>query len=293
MDVLLVGSDNALGSALQSSFAQWGRHQAIPVTAAASRWRSERQAKKAVRKGRPQAVVDLRIAAMLAAGVCPQPPDVERSHWLAKACEHSDMHYLLLSSDLVYSGLNARPLRETDPADAFTEPGFHVLEIENRVLQAAPSALVLRSGPLFADFDENLLTRTLIRMATQREAVFDDRNVFCPVASEDLARVLAAMLDQLSVGAEAAGIFHYCSGDRSTEYGFAEVVLAAASQYSDCGDIVIRPVDHEPDESAETRVFDCSRLRDSFAIKQVPWRGFTNLMVRRYYERLTQKVQNG
>ncbi len=293
MDVLLVGSDNALGDALQSSFAQWGRHQAAPLTLAASRWRSERQAKKAARKGKPHAVVDMRIAALLTAGEAPQAADIERSHWLAKACEHSDMHYLFLSSDRVYSGTSGRVLRESDPPDAFSEPGFQIVEIENRILQAAPSAVVLRTGPLFAESGRNLLTRTLSRMAGERQAVFDDRSVFCPVASDDAARVLAAMLDQLSVGAEAVGIYHYCSGDRTTEYGFAEAALAAASQYSDCGDIVISPVDHEADESAETRVFDCSRLRDSFAIKQVPWRGFMNALVRRYFERLAEQTHNG
>lgn len=267
---------------------QWGRHRAIPLSTAATRWRSERQAKKAARKDKPHAVLDLRLAWQVASEDVPQPIDIDRVHWLSKACEHSGIPYFLLSSDLVFAGQGVRSLREFDAPDAFNEPGFQVMEIENRVLQAAPSAIVLRTGPLFANSDNNLLTRILERMIAERHATFDDRDVFCPVACADVARVLAAMLDQLSVGAQANGVYHYCSGDRTTEYGFAEAALAAVSQHRDSGDIVIsaRDENSEGGGSVETRVFDCSRLRDNFAIKQVPWRGFMNPTVREYTESL-------
>ncbi len=272
-----------MGVALQGAFAQWGRHQAENLSTSASRWRSERQAKKAARKGKPDAVVDLRLAWQVAAGEHPAANDIERSHWLAKACERSGMRYLLLSCDQVFSGRTGRSLRETDPMDAYGEPGLQMVELESRITQAAPSAIVLRTGPLFASFEQNLLTMTLEQMGPEQAAEFDDNDVFCPVSSVDAARVLAAMLDQLSVGAAATGVYHYCSGDRTTEYGFAEASLAAASQYADCGDVVIRARGREDDDRGVTRVLDCSRLRDTFAVKQVPWRGFVNGVVKQYY----------
>ena len=82
MDVLVIGADNPVGVVLQGAFVQWGRHQSLPLTTAASRWRSERQAKKAARKDRPDAVVDLRLAWQLAVGEPIQPIDLERSYWL-------------------------------------------------------------------------------------------------------------------------------------------------------------------------------------------------------------------
>lgn len=287
MDVLLIGSDNPVGMALQAVFAQWGRHRAMPLNTAAARWRSERQAKKAARKDKPQTVVDLRLAWQVATGEVPQARDIERAHWLAKACEHSGIRYFLLSSDQVFAGQGTRSLREFDAPDAFSEPGLQIMDSETRIAQAAPSAVVLRTGPLFSCVDNNFLTRMLARMLTERQAEFDDRNIFCPVACDDVARVLAAMLDQLSVGAEASGVYHYSAADRTTEYGFAEAALAAMSQYRDSGDIVIRSSEESAENSVETRVFDCSRLRDSFAIKQVPWRGFMNATVKQYSQNLT------
>ena len=399
MDVLLVGSDNPLGAALRGVLAQWGRHRAAGLTVAGSRWRSERQAKKAVRKGRPDAVVDCRLAWQIAAGDVPTAADIERGHWLAKACERSAMRYILLSSDRVFSGLTGRRLRESDPADASTAPGVQMLELESRVVQAAPSALVLRTGPLFASVGRNLLTQTLERMdlaATRppepalsavaersreaqspgpvagasggaarlsppktdglslpkaepgRAAEFDNRDVFCPVCSVDAARVIAAILDQLSVGARACGIYHYGSCDRATAYDFAEAALVAARPWlsSDRRPYAARAPEPArslsracPERSrgaqsrgavagangraarlsppkadglsppktelaevspkadglslpkTETRVLDCSRLRNTFAVKQVSWRYFVNKVVQQYY-RAAQSSMN-
>ena len=299
MDVLLVGSDNPLGAALWGVLAQWGRHRAAGLTVAGSRWRSERQAKKAVRKGRPDAVVDCRLAWHIAAGDVPTAADIERGHWLAKACERSGMRYILLSCDRVFAGLTGRRLRESDPADASAAPGVQMLELESRVAQAAPSALVLRTGPLFAGVGRNLLTQTLERMdlaatraapnaerraaesPSRRAAEFDNRDVFCPVCSADAARVIAAILDQLSVGARACGIYHYSSCDRATAYDFAEAALAAARPWlsSDRRPYAARL----SSPKAETRVLDCSRLRNTFAVKQVSWRHFVNAVVQQYY----------
>lgn len=292
MDVLLIGSDNPVGIALQDVCAQWGRHKLMSVSSAASRWRSERQAKKAARKDKPETVLDLRLAWQIAAGEVPQPLEIARAHWLAKACERSDIRYVLLSSDLVFAGLGARSLREQTPPDALSEPGLQVVELERLVLAAAPSAIVLRTGPLFASTDNNVLTHMMARMQVDRRADFDDRHVFCPVAADDVARVLAAMLDQLSVGAEAQGVYHYSSSDRTTAYGFAESALAAMSQYRDFGDVVISALNEDPGDERQSRVFDCSHLRDSFAIKQVPWRGFMNPLVRQYWDNLSLQEES-
>lgn len=289
MDVLLIGVENPVGAALKDTLAHSGRHRVISLTSASSRWTRERHAKKAVRKDKPNIVVDMRLAWQVAAGEVPQSLDVERSHWLAKACEHSGMRYIFLSSDQVFSGQSGRSLREDDPTDASSEPGLQLVEAESRVLQAAPSALVLRTGPLFSSLDRNLLSITLSRMLTETNVVFDHQHRFCPVASAELARVISALLDQLSVGADAGGVYHYCSGDRTTEYEFAEVLLAAAGQYSECGDVVISA--GQSDEPAELRSLDCTRLRDGFAIKQVAWRTAISPAVREYCGNLATRVK--
>lgn len=281
MDVLLVGADTPVGVELQRLFAQWGRHRALPLGMAASRFRSERQAKKAARKGGPEALVDLRLTTLLANGEALQPIDVERSHWLAKACAHSSIRYLLMSSDRVFSGLAQRSLRETDDCDADDEAGLALIDAETLVRDAATEATVLRTGPLFAGDADQLLGGLLRRLVAERSAHLDNSEQICPSAAADIARVVSAMLDQLSVGADGSGCFHYAAPDRTTHYGFAEVALASASQYADMGDVSL--VAEEGAGVQISRILDCGRIRDAFGIKQLPWRGQINSAVKAWF----------
>lgn len=297
MEVALIGADSPLGQALQKTFETSGRHSVQALTLASSRFKSERQAKKAVRRGKPHVVVDLRISALFGAGEGVQAPDIERCHWLAKACEHSGMLYLLLSRDRVFSGKVQRPLRETDSCDAEDDTGLALIEAERRIGEAAPSACILRTGPLFSGLGDNLLSATLDTLREARHATFDDADQFCPSSVDDVARVIGAILDQFSVGAEAAGIFHYCSADRTTRFGFAEVLLAAAGQFADLGDVALTALSNggsgagSSDGSGEgtsegtrrSRTLECGAVRDRFAIKQVPWRGLVGDSVKRYF----------
>jgi len=282
MDVLIVAADTPVGIELQRLFAHWGRHRSQSVSVAASRFRSERQAKKVARRGRPQALVDLRLAALLAAGRELQSIDVERCHWLAKACERGAIRYLLVSSDRVFSGAQQRALRETDQPDAQDDTGRALIDAETRVSEAAAASLILRTGPLFSGTSEDrLLGRVLADIIEKRRARLDNSELFCPSAATDVARVLAALLDQIGAGAPGNGCYHYCSPDRSSHYGFAEVALASASQYADLGDVQLETLEESTDTGG-ARVLDCNRLRDGFAIKQLPWRAQINVAVKAF-----------
>ena len=99
------------------------------------------------------------------------------------------------------------------------------------------------------------------------------------------------MVDQYGCGLEAWGIFHYCSPDVTSCYEFGEVMLAAASQYnhfSEDDPSILSTVD-TVDESAGATArsleyrLDCSKIRDTFAIKQQPWRGSVAGQVKQYY----------
>jgi dTDP-4-dehydrorhamnose reductase len=289
VDLLIIGADTELGTALQATLSHRGRHRSTSLTLSASRFKSERQAKKAARRGTHDALVDLRLAARLGAGEEPGDIDVERSHWLAKACHRSDIAYFLLSSDRVFSGATTRALREAEPGDATDPTGTALREAESRVREACPAAGLLRTGPLFAGASEPLLGGMLDTLLRSRRLELDNSTVFCPSSVDDVARVVAAILDQVSVGADGSGVFHYASTDRTTHYGFAEAILASAGQYADLGDVQLLPRDQGDDGDARARLLDCARLRDTFAIKQLPWRAQVGDAIKRYFLRRQQQ----
>ncbi len=283
MRVLLIGVDSSLGSALQAQLMRWGRHEVETSTLSGGRWKSERQAKKAVRRARPDMIVDLRMIAAADGGELIHDHDLERCHWLAKACQRNDIGYLLTSSTRVFSGEQERPYRELDEADNQETVGELLRKAEDYVRDTCDEHLILRLGPIFAPRGINVLTHMLGRLQEGGELTLDNHLWGCPVEAGDAARVISALLDQFSAGAESWGTFHYCSSDATNCYEFAEVLLASASQFSEFGPAAVRLAVATEEQPQLNRALDCSLIRNHFAIKQVPWRGFVADTVKTYF----------
>ena len=98
MRVLLLGSDSPLGRALNSFLAETGRHEVTGVSWSATRWKSERQAKKAIRRANPELVVDTRMEAVADGGQEIGELDIKRSHWVAKCCHRDNAVHFFVSS---------------------------------------------------------------------------------------------------------------------------------------------------------------------------------------------------
>ncbi|MCB1854415.1 MAG: sugar nucleotide-binding protein [Halieaceae bacterium] len=290
MKVLVLGSDTPLGHALGAMLERLGRHEVTALTRAACRWKSERQAKKAVVRTRSDIVVDLRISAASDGGDPLQDIDVKRCHWVAKASQRSAMTYLYVSTSRVFSGQLDRPYKEEDTPDNATAAGDLLARAEQVVQDSCEQHLILRLGPVFSFEGTNLITQMLGELGHEGGSLVMDNNLRgCPVAAGDGARVISALLDQLGTGMRASGIYHYCSSDSATYYEFAEALLASASQFSQFSPDAVQ-LERQPEGLAPlNRALECARIRNTFAIKQAPWRSAIPGIVKQYY--LEQKQQ--
>ena len=285
MKVLVLGTDSPLGQALAEYLQKLARHECVLMSRAACRWKSERQAKKVVARAKCDIVVDVRIEAAGDGGDQIQELDLKRCHWVAKACQRSKIPYLYISSSRVFSGQLERPYTEEDFPDNEETIGQLLANAEQLVRDSCERHLILRLGPIFSYEGTNLITQMLGPMLQGGSLVLDNNLRGCPVAAADGARVVSALLDQLSTGLEPWGIFHYGSSDTATYYEFAEAMLAAASQFSEFGSSAVQ-LEREPDGLAPlNRALDCSKIRSTFAIKQVPWRSAIADIVKQYYSR--------
>lgn len=287
MRLLIIGVDSCLGTALQGQLLRWGRHELETVSLAASRWKSERQAKKAVRRASPDMIVDLRVIASADGGEQVHELDLERCHWLAKACQRSAIDYFFVSSARIFSGLRDRPYREIDEPDNTETVGRLLYQAEHLVRDTCEHSIILRLGPVFSPRGVNVLTHMLGRLREGGELILGNALRGSPVEASDAARVVAAMLDQFSAGAENWGTFHYCSSDPTNCYEFAEVLLASASQFSEFGPAAVQLRVEQAEPQQRNRSMDCSQIRNHFAIKQVAWRGFVADAVKQYFDLLT------
>ena len=145
--------------------------------------------------------------------------------------------------------------------------------------------LLLRFGPVFSDGGANLVSQILDPLQEGDSLILDNNLRGCPVAAADGARVILAILDQLGTGLEAWGIYHYGSADNATYYEFAEALLAAASQFSEFSSSAVQLESESGDLPPLDRTLDCSRIRNTFAIRQVPWRSAIGDLVKHYYEK--------
>lgn len=292
MRALILGSDTPLGNSLVHLLQRLGRHQVQLLTRAACRWKSERQAKKSVVRAKCDIVVDLRISAAADGVDALQELDLKRCHWVAKACQRGGITHLYISSSRVFSGQLDRPYTEEDFPDNETGMGAMLAQAEQLVRDSCERYLILRLGPVFSFDGTNLITQMLGQLGEQGGSLVMDNNLRgCPVAADDAARVVSGLLDQLGTGMDAHGIYHYCSSDSATYYEFAEALLASASQFSDFGPNAVQ-LQRQPEGLAPlNRSLNCSRIRNTFAIKQATWRGAISGNVKKYYEqrRLQQK----
>ena len=291
MRVLILGSDTPLGKALVELQSFLGRHELLPLSSAACRWKSERQAKKSVVRAKCDIVLDVRIEAAGDGGFQIQELDLKRCHWVAKACQRTNTAYLYVSSSRVFSGRLDRPYDEEDATDNEETIGQLLASAEQVVRQGCERHLVLRLGPIFSPEGTNLITQMLGPMREGDSLILDNNLRGCPVAADDGARVISGLLDQLGTGLESWGVYHYGSSDTATYYEFAEAVLASASQFFEFSSSAVQ-LEREPEGLTPlNRALDCDKLRNTFAIRQVSWRSAIGDMVKHYYEK--QAGDNG
>jgi len=282
--VLILGSDTPLGMALVHRQALLGRHEIVPMSRSACRWKSERQAKKSVVRANSDIVVDVRIEAAGDGGLQIQELDLQRCHWVAKACQRTDTAYLYVSSSRVFSGQLDRSYVEQDAPDNEEAVGLLLARAEHVVGDACARHLILRLGPIFSYEGTNLITQMLGPLREGDSLILDNNLRGCPVAADDGARVILALVDQLGTGLEPWGIYHYGSSDTATYYEFAEALLASASQFFEFSSSAVQLERESEGMRPLNRTLNCSKIRNTFAIRQVPWRSAISDLVRHYYE---------
>jgi dTDP-4-dehydrorhamnose reductase len=263
-----------------------GRHDLHALPLVSCRWKSERQVKKAVIRAKCDIVVDTRLQATADRGGELRDIDLLRCHWLAKACQRNGVSYLYISSARIFSGELDRPYTVDDFPDSEEEIGSMLLRAEQAVRDRCERHFILRLGPVYAERGVNVLTHMLEQLVAGGILRLESRQRGCPLDADDAARAVSAVLDQLSTGVEPWGIYHYCSSDHTSCYEFGEAVLAAASQFSPLVDGAVqleRPADAA---TVLNRTLDCSRIRNTFAVRQLPWRPRVADYVKRYFDSL-------
>jgi dTDP-4-dehydrorhamnose reductase len=192
---------------------------------------------------------------------------------LVDLCRQQRARLLLLSDSRVFPGGGKQRYRESDNAPPSSAAGKHLRSREQYLSEHLRQHIIVRAGPLFASTGINLLTDLLRRFRAGGIASVSSAPRFCPTPVADAARVISGVCDQLDCAAEGWGAYHYHSSDAASEYEFAEVLLAAATQYWDVGGSHTQLLATEGEPFGGVfPILNCQHIRDTFGIQQLPWR---------------------
>ena len=156
---------------------------------------------------------------------------------LAAACSRHDVRLVCFSSDLVFDGDHEKlqlPYVESDPIAPLSVYGRSKAEMERRVLDVLPEALVVRTAAFFGPWDQaNFVTRAIAALAANQRVVAALDAVVSPTYVVDLANaVLDLLIDR------EHGIWHLSNGSALSWAAFAARVAAAARLPTDRIDAV-------------------------------------------------------
>ena len=148
---------------------------------------------------------------------------------LATAAKRRGIPFIHISTDYVFDGHKTSAYKEGDTPAPLNAYGRSKLEGEIAVLDAYPSAVVIRTSWIYSPYGHNFV-RTMLRLsATQASVrvVNDQRGT--PTSASDLADGLLDIVQQLAAdhSGDIAGIYHLASQGETSWHGFAKAIFAS------------------------------------------------------------------
>lgn len=183
---------------------------------------------------------------------------------LAKACARAELPLIHVSTDSVFDGTQDRAYREDDIPRPINVYGASKHAGECAVLDALPSAVVVRTSWVFGGRGESFVSR-LLGWAEERErltVVGDQRGrpTYAPALAEALLTLARRQLD----GTAGGGLMHLAGESVLSRAGQARIILDAASRRGRPATTII-PVSSSAHPTPARRplnaVLDCSLAR--------------------------------
>src|SRR3954447_2435084 len=162
---------------------------------------------------RPEAVIH---TAYVQDGPHARSTNVDGSAVVARAARERGLRLVHVSTDVVFSGMLGRPIREDDRVDPITDYGRTKADGEAAVQSEHPQAVVVRTSLIYGGLEPSRQER----LAHDPAMTFYEDEIRCPVAAPDLA---AALLE-LARRPEIAGPLHVAGAHPVSRLDFARLV---------------------------------------------------------------------
>ncbi|WP_419811759.1 sugar nucleotide-binding protein [Bacterioplanoides sp.] len=207
------------------------------------------------------------------------PAQVE--FWLERARE-MDAGVIYLSSLALFGYRSDGTVKEDDEQFAETEYAAQLQALEARVRDNERHVIV-RSGQLLALQNDDFASQLLAKARVQEPMHVDMQRLFDPTLADDVADVLFAILRQLACSDDLFGTYHFSGVEAVSAFGFAEALMALASQYEDFSKAELGSQEGGMMPSPWAASSDNTRIFHTFGIKPKAWRQGLGRLLQKYY----------
>lgn len=194
---------------------------------------------------------------------------------LARACARARLPLIHVSTDNVFDGTLDRAYRESDVPRPINVYGASKHAGECAVLDALPSALVVRTSWIFGGRSESFVSRLLGWAEGRDQLTIVGDQWGRPTYAPALAEALLTLAQRLIDGSVSGGLMHLAGGSVHSRAEQARMILDAASRRGRPATTVIPIASRDHPTAAErplNAVLDCS-LASREGIVLGPFRG--------------------
>ncbi|MCO5947262.1 dTDP-4-dehydrorhamnose reductase [Mucilaginibacter flavidus] len=187
---------------------------------------------------------------------------------IAKLCDINGAVLIHISTDFVFKGDVAHPLKEDDTANPISAYGKTKLDGELAVAAVLKEYFIIRTGWLYSEFANNFV-KTMLKLGAERDElrIIADQ-VGTPTYAIDLAGFILMII---SADSKAYGTYHYSNEGVTSWFDFARAIF-------DISGTLVKAIPVRTDEyvTKATRpaysVMDKSKAKQTFNIEIPYWR---------------------
>lgn len=186
---------------------------------------------------------------------------------LANTCKKNKALLIHISTDFVFEGNKAFPLKETDETAPLNVYGQSKLEGEKGIIENTDRYIILRTSWLYSEYGHNFV-KTMLKLGKERESlgVVVDQ-IGTPTYAMDLANVILEISDS---NKHSYGLYHYSNEGVASWFDFAHAIFKFAKL-----NVAVLPLSTAQFPTKAVRpafsVMDKSKIKDTFHLKIPYW----------------------
>lgn len=192
----------------------------------------------------------------------------QASEEIAQYCRLHDVKLIAISTDYVFDGSSASPLKEDAAVAPINVYGETKLAGEQAIQKWAPQYIIIRTSWVYSTYGSNFV-KTMMRLMTEREeiSVIADQ-IGSPTYARDLAE---AIIHIIETGNWKNGIFNFSNEGEISWYDLAVAIRDIKGLQCKINAI---PTEQYPTPAKRPKysLLDKTKIKDSFGVEVPQWR---------------------